>query len=154
MEGALASLRSAVKAALADRYAGVDGPSPRGHRGRQLCRSTGIRIEMIKHIVMWNIRGETADEKRASALFVKSRFETLIGVIPGLTGLEVGLDTSGVDYACDVVLYTEFTDQQALENYATHPEHLRVKQEIGDLRISRYQVDYPGDVAETVKRAI
>ncbi|CAB3743429.1 hypothetical protein LMG27174_06983 [Paraburkholderia rhynchosiae] len=109
---------------------------------------------MIKHIVMWNIRGETADKKRVSALFVKSRFETLIGVIPGLTSLEVGLDTSGVDYACDVVLYTEFADQQALENYATHPEHLRVKQEIGDLRISRYQVDYPWDVAETVERAI
>ena len=31
------------------------------------------------------------------------------------------------DYACDVVLYTEFESQEALEAYAIHPAHLRVK---------------------------
>ncbi|GLR77436.1 Dabb family protein (plasmid) [Azospirillum oryzae] len=97
---------------------------------------------MIKHIVMWKVRGDTPQEKAESADFVKSRFEGLIGRIPGLNKLEVGLDTSGVDYACDVVLYTEFESQEALDAYATHAEHLRVKQELGDRRIARYQVDY------------
>jgi len=41
-----------------------------------------------------------------------------------------------------VVLYTEFESQEAVDAYATHPEHLRVKQELGQLRIERYQVDY------------
>ena len=27
--------------------------------------------------------------------------------------------------------------------YATHPEHLRVREALGDLRIGRFQVDYP-----------
>jgi hypothetical protein len=98
---------------------------------------------MIKHIVMWNVRGETPEEKREAALFLKSRFEDLSGRIPGMRRLEVGIDTSGVDYACDVVLYTEFDTQEALNAYATHPDHLRVRQELGDLRIARYQVDYP-----------
>jgi len=98
---------------------------------------------MLKHIVMWDVRGESAEEKRQSAQFLKSRFESLIGVIPGLQRLEVGIDTSGVDYACDVVLYTEFTDQAALDAYAVHPEHLRVKNELGEMRIARHQVDYP-----------
>jgi hypothetical protein len=40
------------------------------------------------------------------------------------------------------VLYSEFESQAALEAYATHPEHLRVKQELGDLRTHRHQVDY------------
>lgn len=97
---------------------------------------------MIKHIVMWNLQGETPEEKRASALFLKSRFEGLVGRIPGLRCLEVGMDTSSVDYACDVVLYTEFDDQQSLDDYATHPEHLRVKAELGEMRTARYQVDY------------
>jgi hypothetical protein len=92
---------------------------------------------------MWNVRGESAEEKSRSAQFLKSRFESLIGVIPGLQRLEVGIDTSGVNYACDVVLYTEFTDQAALDAYATHPEHLRVKKELGEMRIARHQVDYP-----------
>ena len=56
--------------------------------------------------------------------------------------LEVGLDHSRVDYACDVVLYTEFESQEALDAYATHPAHLRVKGELGQMRIARFQVDY------------
>jgi len=97
---------------------------------------------MIKHIVMWKVRGDSPHEKAEAARFVKRRFEGLVGLIPGLTKLEVGLDHSGVDYACDVVLYTEFESQEALDAYATHAEHLRVKRELGDSRVARFQVDY------------
>lgn|SRR5579864_626320 len=97
---------------------------------------------MVKHIVMWNVRGETPEQKRATATLVKTAFESLSGKIPGLSRLEVGMDVSGVDYACDVVLYTEFESHESLEAYASHPEHLRVKQVLGDCRIARHQVDY------------
>ncbi|WP_213768632.1 Dabb family protein [Caballeronia sp. dw_19] len=97
---------------------------------------------MIKHIVMWDVRGDTPQQKQEMALFVKSRFEGLSGKIPGMNRLEVGMDVSKVDYACDVVLYTEFESRESLEAYATHPEHVRVKQELGDCRIARHQVDY------------
>jgi hypothetical protein len=97
---------------------------------------------MIKHIVMGDVRGETPEQKKETAQLVKSAFESLIGKIPGLAKLEVGMDVSGVDYACDVVLYTEFEDSESLDAYASHPEHLRVKQVIGDRRIARHQVDY------------
>lgn len=97
---------------------------------------------MIKHIVMWNVRGETTKDRHEAALFVKSRFEGLVGLIPGLKHLEIGLDISGADYACHVVLYTEFDSQEALDAYASHPEHLRIRKELGDIRISRCQVDY------------
>lgn len=99
-------------------------------------------MKMVKHIVMWNVRGETPAQKKESAELVKTAFESLSGKIPGLTRLEVGLDVSAVDYACDVVLYTEFENQESLEAYASHPEHLRVKQVVGDIRIARHQVDY------------
>ena len=97
---------------------------------------------MVKHIVMWNVRGETPAQKKDAATLVKTAFESLTGKIPGLTRLEVGLDVSAVDYACDVVLYSEFESQESLDAYATHPEHLRVKQLVGDVRIARHQVDY------------
>ena len=97
---------------------------------------------MIKHIVMWNVRGATTEDKATSIRFLKTRFEELAGRIPGLLRIEIGVDTSRIDYACDVVLYSEFESQQALDDYATHPEHLRVRQELGDLRIARYQVDF------------
>jgi hypothetical protein len=97
---------------------------------------------MIKHIVMWNLRGDTAAEKASGIGLLKTSFESLRGRIPGMTCLEIGVDASGVDYACDVVLYSEFDSQAALDNYGNHPEHLRVKQELAGLRVARHQVDY------------
>jgi hypothetical protein len=97
---------------------------------------------LIKHIVMWTLRGATPEARAANAARLADSFHALRGRVPGLLHLEVGIDTSGVDYACDVVLYSEFASQAALDAYAVHPEHLRVKQELGDMRIARHQVDY------------
>lgn len=97
---------------------------------------------MIKHIVMWRVRGATSAERSVAARTVQHAFESLRGRIPGMRQLEVGIDISGVDDACDVVLYTEFDSPDALAAYAAHPEHQRVRHELGDLRIRRHQVDY------------
>ena len=96
----------------------------------------------VRHIVMWRLRGETAEERSAARLKVKTAFEGLKGRIEGLNHIEVGMDISDVDYACDVVLVTEFDTVASLQSYASHPEHLRVRQELGDLRTARFQVDY------------
>jgi heme-degrading monooxygenase HmoA len=98
---------------------------------------------MIRHIVMWNVRGETGEAKAANVARLRASFHSLRGRVPGLLHIEVGADTSGAEYACDVVLVSEFESQAALDAYATHPEHLRVKNEIGEMRIARHQVDYP-----------
>lgn len=97
---------------------------------------------MIRHIVMWDVRGATAEERRGNIESLRRRFHGLRGCIPGLLYLEVGVDSSGVDYACDVVLYSEFESQAALDAYAHHPEHLRVRDELTGIRIARHQVDY------------
>jgi hypothetical protein len=97
---------------------------------------------IVKHIVMWNLRGETLAERSANGLVLQREFEGLRGRIPGLLRIEVGLDHSRIDYACDVVLYCEFESQAALDAYASHPEHLRVRRTLGDMRTARHQVDY------------
>jgi hypothetical protein len=97
---------------------------------------------MIKHIVMWNVRGDDAATHARHLALLKSQFESLRGRVPGLLHLEVGVDESRIDYACDVVLYTEFDTRESLAAYAQHPEHLRVRQVLGDLRSARHQVDY------------
>ncbi|WP_196994985.1 Dabb family protein [Diaphorobacter sp. JS3051] len=97
---------------------------------------------MIKHIVMWKLKGSTPAELQINRLTVKQALESLRGKVPGLLHLEVGLDQSDVDYAFDVVLYSEFESVVALAAYADHPEHQRVRREMSDLRIQRHQVDY------------
>lgn len=102
-------------------------------------------MNTVKHIVMWNIFGQDAAEKSLNTQRLKAAFEGLRGRIPGLRTLEIGVDNSRVDYACDVVLYSEFDSAQALADYASHPEHLRVRNELEGLRIARHQVDYLGE---------
>jgi heme-degrading monooxygenase HmoA len=96
----------------------------------------------IKHVVMWNVRGDDDASRARNLALLKAEFESLRGRIPGLLHLEVGVDDSRIDYACDVVLITEFESRQALAAYAQHPEHLRVRRALGDLRSARHQVDY------------
>lgn len=108
---------------------------------------------MIRHIVMWDVRGATAEERCENIELLRRSFNALRGRIPGLLHLDIGVDSSGVDYACDVVLYSEFESQAALDEYALHPEHLRVKDELAGIRIARHQVDYevraiPGSLSE------
>lgn len=91
---------------------------------------------------MWNVRAESLAQKALHIETLRHSFEGLNGRIPGLLNLHIGVDQSHVDYACDVVLYSEFESAEALADYAIHPEHLRVKAEIGDMRIARHQVDY------------
>jgi hypothetical protein len=97
---------------------------------------------MIKHIVMWSVRGEDTAKRQRNLALLKSEFESLRGRVPGLLHLEIGVDFSRIDYACDVVLVSEFENREALAAYASHPEHVRVKQALGDMRTARHQVDY------------
>jgi heme-degrading monooxygenase HmoA len=97
---------------------------------------------VIRHIVMWNVRGDDQAARASNLALLKAEFESLRGRIPGLLRLEVGIDESRIDYACDVVLVTDFESRAALAAYAEHPEHLRVRRALGDLRIARHQVDY------------
>lgn len=97
---------------------------------------------MIRHIVMWKVRGDTREDKASNVERLRASFHSLRGRVPGLLHLEIGTDVSGVDYACDVVLFSEFASQAALDAYAEHPEHLRVKSEVAGLRTERHQVDY------------
>ncbi len=108
---------------------------------------------MIKHIVMWNVRGDDAAARTRHIALVRAQFESLRGQVPGLLHLEVGIDESRIDYACDVVLYTEFDSREALAGYAQHPAHLRVRETLGDLRTARHQVDYEVDLGEHVVAA-
>ena len=102
---------------------------------------------MIKHIVMWNVRGDTPVAKAAAIDKLKRSFDELRSLVPGIVHMEVGVDSSRIEYACDVVLYSEFESQAALDAYASHPEHVRVRHELADLRIARHQVDYAAHTA-------
>lgn len=102
-----------------------------------------LSAQPVCHIVMWDVAGDTAAEKREAIATIRAAFETLRDCIPGLTRLDIGVDISRVDYACDMLLLTEFDSPAALAAYAVHPAHLAVRDSLAGLRIARHQVDFP-----------
>lgn len=98
---------------------------------------------MIKHIVFWKLK-DFADgrDAHANALEIQSRLEALVGVVPGILRLEVGIDVSRTPASADVALYSEFADVAALDVYANHPAHVAVADWLAEVRESRTVVDY------------
>jgi hypothetical protein len=97
---------------------------------------------MIRHIVMWKLRGPSAAEKHDQAKQARAALLSMLGKIPGLTQMEVGIGLSVADDQADLVLSTVHDSWQALEDYGSHPAHEPVKQLIGELRTERRVIDF------------
>ena len=98
---------------------------------------------MVVHIVFWRLH-ETANgkSKQENALEMKTRFEALRPLMPGLQRLDFGIDFAGSEQSSDVALYTEFDSRAALDAYQVHPAHKEVAAFLADLRTERRVVDY------------
>lgn len=68
--------------------------------------------------------------------------EAMRDKVAGLRHIEVGINALPGADACDVVLYSEFDDVQALAAYNEHPDHLAIKAFVSTVRLTRQQVDY------------
>nr|WP_302595926.1 Dabb family protein [uncultured Cellulosilyticum sp.] len=99
---------------------------------------------MIKHIVMWQVKEhEIHGSKEEVISKMKVALEGLKGKIEGLLEIEVGGNFNTTDSAYDVVLYSTFTNKEALVGYQNHPLHVAIGQElVRQVAINRAVVDY------------
>lgn len=98
---------------------------------------------MVKHIVMWKLHEFAEGRSKAeNARLMKQWLEQLKDKIADVQYLEVGINFTASEDAYDVVLYGEFNDRQALEDYQVHPEHLQFKNKIQNIRRDKKVVDY------------
>ena len=92
---------------------------------------------MVKHIVIYTLKEGV--NKAEAVEIIRSVLEPLVGVIPGLTHMEIRATyQGGMDYA----LYSEFESREALANYADHPAHLAAKEHFWNFLDSRVCADY------------
>lgn len=98
---------------------------------------------MIKHIVMWSFADEAAGADKATNLqLAQSRLSALAGLVPGMGTFEAVVAQPGLEASYDLVLYSEFDSVEALQAYATHPDHVAVATFITQARIARACMDY------------
>ena len=92
---------------------------------------------MVKHIVLYTFKEGVNKEEAVSV--IKNQLEPLVGVIPGLSHMEIrAAYQGGMDYA----LYSEFESREALKNYAEHPAHLAAKEHFWHFLDIRVCADY------------
>lgn len=107
----------------------------------------------MTHVVMWRLHetamGRTAQE---NARLLKTGLEAMRGRIPGMTYLDVGIDSRRRANSFDVVLICEFESAAALEAYHDHPAHEAVKPFVQAVRGETVIVDYPAVAAATQTR--
>jgi hypothetical protein len=98
---------------------------------------------MVKHIVMWRLKDSAAGaSKEENAIKLKESLEALRQVIDDIVSLEVEINFNSSPAAFDVVLHSEFRDEEGLKAYQKHPEHLKIVDFVGEIRSDRAVVDY------------
>jgi len=105
---------------------------------------------MIKHVVIWKLRGTSIEEKREQAARVRVAREELRGKIPGMSSLEVGVRPASDEQLGDVVLISTHDDWAALKAYQVHPTLRILVQGIRRVRIERRVLDFEVGSPETL----
>jgi hypothetical protein len=97
---------------------------------------------MIKHIVLFKMRDDIDVQEKASELaIIKTELENLMGRVPSLRSMEVGLNCNKAE-KYELALVSTFDDLEGLEAYAVHPEHVAVGKKIRAMLDMRACTDY------------
>lgn len=96
----------------------------------------------LRHIVSWQVEGDTPDERTEVAARLARALESLNGQIPSLMRLEAHANSLQLAGNWDLVLIADFEDEAALEAYLVHPAHQEVALKVRSVAIKRSAVDF------------
>ena len=94
---------------------------------------------MIVHIVMFKFKEEN---KQANMIQAKQMLENLLGAVPSLRSMDVGMNFAKEDRAMDLSIITSFATKEDLNAYAVHSEHVKVVEFIKSVVEYSKVVDY------------
>ncbi|MBN1548618.1 MAG: Dabb family protein [Syntrophaceae bacterium] len=98
---------------------------------------------MVKHIVLWRL-AENVDSRsqHENMLIIKDALYGMLGLIPGLMKIEVGMNQIGDEQGSDISLIAEFDGWDSFLAYRNHPKHLPVKELMQNYVVERRVIDY------------
>lgn len=98
---------------------------------------------MLKHIVMWKLKPEAEGKTKAeNAKWLKEHLEALVGIVPEIRSVQVGINVKESESAYDAVLISTFDDKESLEAYKVNPAHIAISNYCRKVRNSRVEVDF------------
>ena len=91
---------------------------------------------MVRHVVCQKFA--IAEDAQEAARMLRA----LVGTVPTLRSMEVGLNELASERAYDLVLIATFDDINGLHDYDSHPAHAAVRAFIKPRRTGTVSVDY------------
>ncbi len=95
---------------------------------------------MVVHIVMIKLKDEFNNQETKKE--IKSKIESLLGVVPSLKSMEVGINFADEERAMDISLTATFDDKEGLREYAVDKYHQEVIEFIKKVASYTKVVDY------------
>ena len=95
---------------------------------------------MLKHIVMLKFN-TGADVEQLSQEFIQ-KLQALETSVPSLKSMEVGKNINTKPSAYHLVLTAVFDDEEGLNTYRTHPDHVKILERMKETVEAVAAVDY------------
>ena len=96
----------------------------------------------VRHVVVWNLKGDSDEEKRQRFESLKPKLDALVGIVPGLLSLSVNYSTGPNPKNWDMCLISDHESWEALDTYANHRDHLTVAAFVSENVTSRAGADF------------
>ncbi len=95
---------------------------------------------MLRHIVMMKFNDKEPLEKISEE--IKTMLIQLVPKVESLKSMEVGLNVNTKPSAYDLVLTADFDDEEGLNLYRSHPEHVKILDRMKETVDKTAVVDY------------
>jgi hypothetical protein len=96
---------------------------------------------MIHHTVVWKLRDMDVAERDAVVSRFGLELSHLVGVVPGLVAVTLGVDAGSTESNWDLSLLSVHESHAALDEYQHHPEHVAIGTWFKEHVVSRAAVD-------------
>lgn len=97
---------------------------------------------MIRHAIMWKFKPSDGKTPKEIAEDIKERYEAMLGLVPGLKNVEVGINRNESATAYDAILITDFSDWEGLAAYKADPMRDEVSKYVAERVDVRARVEY------------
>lgn len=96
----------------------------------------------VKHIVIWTLSATDETEKAEALVRIEGALTGLVGRVPSIRSLTVGINGAYPDKNGDIAVVADFDDFEGLDAYQNHPDHLEVAALVRSFVSGRSAIDY------------
>ena len=97
---------------------------------------------MVRYCVMWKFKPSDGKTSKELAEDVKEKYESLLGLVPGLTSIEIGINRHDGKTSYDAVMIADFESWEALAAYKADTMRDNVIEYVKTIAEVRAKVEY------------